>query len=99
MFNSSNINKSEFYISVPNAQNANNVIDNKGNFTYDYKYGRTEGYIQEYVKRVPFSKATLSQDLTERLSKQIPSTFELIKSFNSENSKLEYLRSEGKTIQ
>lgn len=99
LFNNGNINESEFYISVPNTQNANNVIDDNGNFTYDYKYGRTEGYIQEYVKRVPFSKATLSQNLTDRLSKQIPSTFELIRSFNSNNPKLNSLTEEEKILQ
>jgi hypothetical protein len=91
LFNSGKINESEFYISVPNTQNNNNIIDDNGNFTYEYKYGRNEDYIQEYVKRVPFSKATLSDDLTDRLSQQIPSTFELIRSFNTFNPKLNYL--------
>ena len=43
LFNNGNINESGFFISVPNTQNQKNVIDDKGNFTYDYKYGRTEG--------------------------------------------------------
>ena len=78
-------------------ENSNNVIDEKGNFTYDYKYGRDVANIQEYVKRIPFSRKSLSDDLIERLSKQIPFTFQLIKSFNQNNSKTMFL-SETKKI-
>jgi hypothetical protein len=99
LFNNSSLNESEFYISVPNTKNENNILDDNGNFTYDYKYGRTEGNIQEYVKRVPFSRATLSDDLSERLSNQIPSTFELIRSFNTENQKMKYLKDNEKLIE
>ena len=96
-FNKGNIMDSEFYISVPNSKNSNNVIDDKGNFTYEYKYGRDVGNIQEYVKRIPFSRKSLSDDLIERLSKQIPFTFQLIKSFNQNNHKTMFL-SETKKI-
>ncbi|MEN8191738.1 MAG: Asp/Glu/hydantoin racemase [Bacteroidota bacterium] len=91
LFNNGNILDSEFYISVPNYLNENNIIDESGNFTYEYKYGRDAGNIQEYVKRVPFSRLSLSNDLIDRLSKQIPYTFELIKSFNHNHSKTDYL--------
>jgi glutamate racemase len=88
LFNKGSIDESEFYISVPNTENENNVIDETGNFTYDYKYGRSEGAVQEYVKRVPFSRTTLPDELTDRLSKQIPSTYELIREFNTVNPKM-----------
>ena len=96
LFNNGSIEDSEFYISVPNTQNGNNVIDASGNFTYDYKYGRSEGSIQEYVKRVPFSRTTLPDELTGRLSKQIPATFELIRDFNAVNSKMKNLDEDSK---
>ena len=91
LFNNDDIMNSEFYISVPNSLNSNNIIDENGNFIYEYKYGRDAGYIQEYVKRVPFSRRSLSNDLIERLSKQIPFTFELIKSFDHNNPKTKFL--------
>ena len=91
LFNNSDIMESEFYISIPNSQNSNNIIDESGNFTYEYKYGRNAGYIQEYVLRIPFSRNSLSEDLIERLSKQIPFTFKLIENFNRNNSKTKFL--------
>lgn len=91
LFNNGDIMKSEFYISVPNVLNRNNIIDKNGNFTYKYKYGRDAGYIQEYVKRVPFSRKSLSDDLIKRLSEQIPFTFKLIESFDRTNPKTKYL--------
>lgn len=81
---SGDIHKSEFYISVPNATNPNIQVDALGNFTYDYKYGRTADAIQEYIKVVPFSKKTISKDILLRLENQLPFTYKLITSFNGE---------------
>ncbi|NOX87814.1 MAG: Asp/Glu/hydantoin racemase [Calditrichaeota bacterium] len=88
LFNSADLSKSEFYISVPNKLNRNVRLDSMGNFTYKYKYGRKAGFIQQYVKRVPFSKKTISPDIADRLRKKIPFTFELIKEFNRSNPKM-----------
>ena len=96
VINNSDIMKSEFYISVPNSLNSNNIIDENGKFTYEYKYGREAGYIQEYVIRVPFSRRSLSNDLIERLSTQIPFTFELIESFDQNNPKTKFLTEKEK---
>jgi len=96
LFNDGDINKSEFYISVPNQSNERNVLDEDYNFTYEFKYGRDAGNIQEYVKRVPFSKSSLSPEVVERLAEKIPYTFELIKNFNEDNSKTEYLKEKEK---
>ncbi len=81
LFNNSSIDNSEFYISVPNPLNKNNVIDEKGNFPYAYKYGRKAGEFQQYVKRVPFSKRSFPVEVRNRLEKKIPFTFELIRAF------------------
>lgn len=95
-FNNGDIRNSEFYISVPNLANKNIALDETRNFTYDYKYGRNAGEIQEYVKRIPFSRNSLSLDLINRLSVQIPFTFELIESFNNKNTKTKYLEPDQK---
>lgn len=96
LFTENDINKSEFYISVPNLTNRNTLLDENGNFTYNYKYGRTENNIQEYVKRVPFSKTNIPNEVIERLAETIPNTYTLIKKFNENNSKTAYLKDDEK---
>lgn len=91
LLNKSSVDKSEFYISVPNFLNKNIKLDKKGNFTYDYKYHRTAGEIQEYVKFVPFSKPNLGNDIINRLKEKIPSTFRLISQFTNHNPKTFFL--------
>lgn len=77
-FNDSSLDKSEFYISVPNVLNKNVQLDSLGNFTYDYKYGRNAGEFQEYVKAVPFSEKTLLPEVLEMIKEKIPFIFKLI---------------------
>ncbi len=72
---------SQFYISVPNEDNAGVELDEFSRFTYEYKYGRNAGEIQEYVKVVPFSKENISVDTRNRIKGMIPKTFDLINSF------------------
>ena len=96
LFNDDGLNMSEFYISVPNVQNNQIRLDSSGNFTYEYKYGRDAGDIQEYIKRVPFSKKTISPEVTQRLAEKVPLVFELIVRFNHSNPKTEYLPMEIK---
>jgi len=88
LFNQSNISHSEFYISIPNVDNPSIQIDQNGNFTYDYKYGRSAGQIQQYVKRVPFNRRTIQANVILRLQTGIPATWELIESFNHGNTKM-----------
>ncbi|HZH54066.1 MAG TPA: aspartate/glutamate racemase family protein [Sphingobacteriaceae bacterium] len=78
---------SEFFISVPNVQNSGVQLDEAGRFTYDYKYGRNAGEIQEYVRVVPFSRDNIPAETIERLSSTIPATFELIWNFSAYNEK------------
>ena len=96
LFNDGNIEDSEFYISVPNKSNQSVSLDENGNFTYEYKYGRTANQIHEYVKRVPFSIRNISNNVAERLSEKIPFTYSLIKNFNANNSKMSVLSVEEK---
>ena len=90
------INNSEFYISVPNRDNNSIRINENGDFPYEYKYGRNEGEIQEYVKVVPFSRRSISKDILSRLDLQLPFTYKLIESFNSANSKTATLETADK---
>ncbi len=87
---------SEFFIAVPNILNENLELREDGSFTYEYKYGRTAGEIQEYVKRVPFSRRAIPDDILERLAEQISSTYEIMVRFNEENPKTEHLTEEEK---
>ena len=92
LFNpSGNIMDSEFFISVPNSENTNVEIDDLGRFPYTYKYGRTEGEIQEYVKMVPFSKNNISEETLDRFKNSIPKTYKLIEEFTRSNPKANYL--------
>lgn len=87
---------SEFYISVPNTDNENVIVDNNGRFTYDYKYGRDEGEIQEYVKIVPFNRTNISDDTIDRLKISVPLVFRLISEFNTNNAKVASLKTDIK---
>ncbi len=74
-----NLANTQFYISVPNTTNPTVQTEAGGSrFSYDYKYGRVAGQIQEYVRMVPFSKQNIPADVIERLKTQIPATFKLI---------------------
>jgi glutamate racemase len=84
MFNNGTLSNSSFYISVPNLFNNNVKLKDSLNFTYEYKYGRKAGEIQQYVRRVPFSRKVLSKDLLKRLEVQIPLTYKLIDGYIKE---------------
>lgn len=88
--------ESEFYISVPNLTNPNVKLDEAGRFTYEYKYGRKEGEIQEYVKAVPFDRQNISGETLKRFENMIPNTYKLIQKFSQENPKVQYIKTENK---
>jgi glutamate racemase len=92
LFNNASISKSEFYISVPNVLNEHVKLDSLGNFTFEYKYGRDAGVIQEYVKYLPFSKSNISTDVVEMLKEKTPLLYKLIFDFSQKNEKTGYLR-------
>jgi hypothetical protein len=91
-----NIKNSEFYISVANKDNPNNLIDKDGRFTYEYKYGRNANEIQEYVKVVPFSRKNISDAILMRFQKQIPYVYQLMQNFNNTSPKASELSKEEK---
>jgi glutamate racemase len=69
---------SEFYISVPNSSLKENVINEKGEFPYDYKYGRTMNSNLQYVKIVPFSDEWIKESIRKRMKLDIPYTYKMI---------------------
>ncbi len=93
---SGNMNESEFYISIPNKDNRNNIIDANRRFPYNYKYGRDAGEIQEYVKVVPFSRDNISKDILTRIQEQIPYVYQLMQNFNRNNEKTKALEEKSK---
>ncbi|GGF37872.1 glutamate racemase [Echinicola rosea] len=82
--------KSQFFISVPNTDNPKVSTDENGRFPYAYKYGRSAGEIQEYVKVVPFAPSNIPAETVDRLSGSIPATFQLIPALNSEEKVLSH---------
>jgi hypothetical protein len=90
--------KTEFFVSVANTTNKQVDLREDGSFTYEYKYGRTPGKIQEYVKCVPFSRSTIPRDILHRLSQQVPTVFDLMVSFNYDNPKTAFLREEERIM-
>lgn len=95
LFNpSGDMRSSEFYITVPNKHNAGVQLDDEGRFTYAYKYGRSEGEVQEYVKAVPFSGLNISQPTLDRLKSTVPETFDIISQFNQSSEKMKGLADE-----
>ncbi len=78
LFNGASLHESRFFVSVPNCLNPNVKLDSAGSFTYEYKYGRTAGRIQEYVKRIPFGKTVISPDIYDALEEKMPAVFEMI---------------------
>lgn len=88
--------ESEFYISVANKDNPEVDLDESGRMTYDYKYGRNEGEIQEYIKVVPFDYSNISKDTWNRLKEMIPATYALIEGFHHSNGKTSDIASDLK---
>ena len=91
LFNRDGLRTSEFYVSVPNVFNPNCVIDEMGRFPYAYKYGRDAGHVQEYVRRIPFSRTCIPGEVVNRLEEKIPDTYRLIRDFHLENPKVRSL--------
>lgn len=69
---------SRFFISVPNTLLDENVIDEKGEFPYEYKYGRNRNSSLQYVKLVPFSDEWINESIRNRMKFNIPYTYKMI---------------------
>ncbi len=76
---SANNKDSRFFISVPNVLLPQNQLDSLGRFTYAYKYGREINQSLQYVKIVPFSSRWIAAPVTNRLKKNVPCAYRLIR--------------------
>lgn len=98
LLNTGETDKNEFYVSVPNVLNKNVNLRPEGSFTYEYKYGRKAGEIQEYVKMIPFSRLSIPDEILIRLSSQIPVVYDDMINFNYNNSKTGFLNVQDKIL-
>lgn len=98
LLNQTDHSKNEFFISVPNVLNKRIILRKDGSFTYDYKYGRRTGKIQEYVKCVPFSRSSVPEDILRRLSVQVPLVYEEIVKYNHQDPQTEYLKEKERIV-
>lgn len=87
------IDKSEFYISVPDNLNDQIKTDSLKRFLYDYKYGRDINHFYD-TRQVPVSRLNTNDEIISRFKKQIPSIFEMIRKFDTENDKTTFLKPE-----
>jgi len=69
---------SQFFISVPNLLLDENMIDEKGEFPYEYKYERNINSSLQYVKLVPFSDEWINKSIRNRMKLNIPYTYRMI---------------------
>ena len=71
----------QFYISVANLTNPDVKTEN-GKMTYEYKYlERKPNNIGEYVKRVPFSKQSIQNDIFENIKNRLPEAYKEIEKY------------------
>ena len=89
MFNDPNdnrIQKSLFFISVPNTFSTKTETDKNGNFTYDYQYKkRNINELTDYTRIVPFSNDLFSDDEISIIHQRLPATYELLKTNLNKN--------------
>jgi hypothetical protein len=81
--NESILTTDEFYISVPNTSLPDTKLAANGGFTYEYKYGRVPGnFAAEYVKRVPMSRANLSDTVRRSIKTRTPAVWKRLATFS-----------------
>ncbi len=78
LFGSDKNENSKFYISVPNPLLPENQIDEKNEFPYSYKYGRSVNKSLQFVKIVPFSNQWIDEEIRFRIKNSMPYTYEII---------------------
>ena len=78
-FGNNDLSQSRFFLSVPNQINPNIQTESPLEFTYEYKYGRNTGSDEEYVRRIPFGIAYLSQDTLDLLAEKMPFLYRIIR--------------------
>lgn len=67
------------YISIPSYGLDAKNLDEDGNLTYDFKYGRAVGTEDITTKVVPFSSRYIDQETQDRIKRLVPESYSLIK--------------------
>ena len=78
LFGSDRNENSKFFISVPNPLLPENQIDEKNEFPYSYKYGRSVNKSLQFVKIVPFSNQWIEKEIRFRIKNSMPYAYEII---------------------
>jgi glutamate racemase len=80
----------EFFMSVPNDAYPDVELGPDGrSFTYDFKYGRSPGKLdEEYVKRVPMSRVNLTTETLENIRVSMPAVWERMVAFGETSTRL-----------
>lgn len=76
-----NSGKNTFYISVPNPLLKENQLSENGGFrefSYAYKYGRSINSGLQFVKRVPFSRQWIQEDVINQIHVKMPDIYDMI---------------------
>lgn len=68
----------EFYITIPCDATSPKDLTDAGGFTYEYKYGRTDGVIENDFRAVPMDHRSTSQEVLERLQQRVPNVWNLL---------------------
>ena len=64
-----------FFIAVPNLELSEIKLQSDGWFTYAYKYGRSAGSGNQYVRFVPFDRNNIAQATYERFKRVLPGAY------------------------
>jgi hypothetical protein len=81
--------RATFYISVPRRDQPGVELNSQGWFTYEYKYGRDESAIGLDVQYVPLQGAIVDPEVLNRLSRRVPTVWDLFKAFESNATTVE----------
>ena len=73
--------RGEFYITMPNRSFGGVKLNDRGGFTYDYKYGRKVGHPDGDYRCVPLIPSVLSSDVSQRLRNRVPAVWKLLSEF------------------
>ncbi len=79
--------RAAFFITVPDRNDPTLGLTPQGWFTYEYKYGRSEGVRWSDVRAVPFGRSNVRPEVMRRLARQVPQVRELLDDFHQNNAK------------
>lgn len=79
--------RGEFYITVACRSREDVELTPEGQFTYEYKYGRSPDQVGADFRAVPLRQSELDPATAQRLRRQVPGVWRLMDEFNASNGK------------